>query len=60
MLPQDMFEHENGGIALLEIYLFQKKNVFELSEEMVFFGGKRGTNVFLEEIFVFELSEQVP
>ncbi len=62
MIPQSTFEHEDGGVALLETHPFQEGYVFELSEEVkiTFSSEKRGRNVFLKEVFVFELSEQVP
>lgn len=62
MIPQSIFEHEDGGVALLETHPFQEGCIFELSEEVkaTFFKEKRGRNVFLKEVFVFELSEQVP
>ncbi|NCU42194.1 MAG: hypothetical protein EOM19_05780 [Candidatus Moranbacteria bacterium] len=60
MKPQGIPEHEDGGIALLETLSSQEKKVFELSEEITFFEEKRGSNFFLKEVFIFELSEQVP
>lgn len=55
-----MFEHEDGGVALLETYFPQGEGcLFELSEEINFFGEKRERNTFLKEVSAFELSEQL-
>lgn len=59
MTPQVICEHEDGGVALLESYSSQDRGIFELSEEVTIFEKRLGRNTFLEEEFIFELSEQV-
>lgn len=58
MMPQVMCEHEDGGVALSKRSPSQNGEIFELSEQ-VLSGEELGRNAFLEEEFIFKLSEQV-